>query len=174
MSSPDATVSIPTAGRYRLDPDTCTIQFTTRHMFGLAPVKGTFEVESGDLTILEPLTSSTLRVTASVASFYTGNPKRDEHVRSQEFLDAANHPQISFRSTGLERNSDSWSLHGVLKARGQSAPLVLAVQEVLEKGGVLKLRATAKVDRFAHGITRMPRMAGRHLTLRITATATRI
>ncbi len=174
MTTTTTAVSVPTTGAYRLDPDTCLIEFTTRHMFGLAPVTGTFQVVSGDLTIAEPLTASRLDAAASVSSFHTGNPERDEHVRSGDFLDAANHPLILFSSTSLERNGDSWSLHGVLTARGTAAPLVLRVLELREDGEVLHLRATARVDRFAHGVTRMPRMAARHLTLVITARAVRV
>lgn len=172
MSTSGSTVSIPTAGRYELDPQKCSISFTTRHVFGLAPVTGTFRVDSGNVTIAQPLTDSSLEAQTSVASFDTGNPERDEHVRSEAFLDGAHHPYISFRSTALERSGDSWALHGVLTARGKAAPTVLDIVELQQEDGVLTVRATAKVDRFAHGISRMPRMAGRHLTLRLIATAT--
>lgn len=174
MTTLGATVSIPPTGAYVLDPGNSLITFTTRHMFGLAPVTGTVNVDSGELTIAEPLTASRLEAIASVASFDTGNVKRDEHVRSEEFLDAAHHPHILFRSTALERSSDSWALCGLLTACGQTAPVVLHVVEVQEHGEVLTLRATAKVDRFAHGVSRMPRMAGRHLKLLLSATATRL
>lgn len=174
MTTPGTTVTIPTTGRYELDPEQGLIEFTTRHMFGLAPVKGTFKVESGELTVAEPLAASRLEASASVASFDTGNAKRDEHVRSEEFLDMANHPHISFRSIALDRNSDSWSLRGTLTARGQAAPVVLHVTKLHEADGVLTMQATANVDRFAHGVTTMPRMAARHLRLRITARATRV
>lgn len=174
MTTPRTTVSAPTAGAYRLDPDTTLIHFTTRHLFGLAPVRGSFRVVSGELTVAQPLTASRLEATASVASFDTGNPKRDSHVRSKDFLDAARHPHIVFRSTALVRDGGSWVLRGLLTARGQDAPLVLHVTQVQEHGGVLTLRAAGTVDRFAHGLVAMPRMAGRRLALRITATAVRV
>jgi YceI-like protein len=55
-----AAVQIPAAGIYKLDPDTSTVTFATRHMFGLAPVKGTFRLVSGQITIADPVTSSTV------------------------------------------------------------------------------------------------------------------
>jgi polyisoprenoid-binding protein YceI len=58
---PAAAVQIPAAGIYQLDPAASTVTFATRHMFGLAPVKGTFRLVSGQITIADPVTSSTDR-----------------------------------------------------------------------------------------------------------------
>ena len=99
-----------------------------------------------------------------MSSLDTGNPRRDDHVRSRDFLDEANHPHLVFRSTSLERKGESWALHGTLTARGQDASLVLHVVEVRQdESGALVLRATATVDRFAHGVVAMKAMAGRRL-----------
>ena len=46
-------------------------------MFGLAPVKGTFRLVSGQITIADPVTSSTVSAVVDAASFATGNPQRD-------------------------------------------------------------------------------------------------
>ena len=169
------TVSVPDAGSYELDPRRSLVEFGTRHVFGLALVRGTFGIVSGRIDVADPPTASRVEATASVSSFDTGNPKRDDHVRSQDFLDEANHPHLVFRSTSLERNGDSWALHGTLTARGQDAPLVMHVIEVRQdESGALALRATATVDRFAHGVVAMKAMAGRRLKLSLTAHAVRV
>ncbi len=50
-TTPAAAVQIPAAGIYQLDPAASTVTFATRHMFGLAPVKGTFRLVSGQITL---------------------------------------------------------------------------------------------------------------------------
>ena len=103
---PAAAVQIPAAGIYQLDPAASTVTFATRHMFGLAPVKGTFRLVSGQITIADPVTSST-------------------------------------------------------------------ITEATASEDVLLIRATTRIDRYAHGLTKAKGIAGRHLAMEITARATR-
>ena len=105
-----AAVQIPAAGIYQLDPAASTVTFATRHMFGLAPVKGTFRLVSGQITIADPVTSSTVSAVIDAASFATGNPQRDKDVKSARFLHVRDHPQITFRSTELVRDGDAWGV----------------------------------------------------------------
>src|SRR6201984_1781286 len=83
---PDAAVQIPPAGIYQLDPAASTVTFATRHMFGLAPVKGTFRLISGQVTIADPLTSSTASAGVDAARFANGNPRRDQDVKWARLL----------------------------------------------------------------------------------------
>ena len=87
MSDP-ATVQIPAAGTYRLDPEASSISFATRHMFGLAAVTGSFRLISGQITITDPVTSSTTSAVIDAASFHTGTAARDKDVKSASFLHA--------------------------------------------------------------------------------------
>ena len=57
-TTPATAVQIPAAGIYQLDPAASTVTFATRHIFGLAPVKGTFRLVSGQIAIADPVTSS--------------------------------------------------------------------------------------------------------------------
>ncbi|SRR6266568_8214563 len=72
-----ATVQIPATGTYRIDPASSSVSFTTRHLFGLGAVKGTFGVLSGEVTIADPVTASTARAVIDAASFSGGHPQRD-------------------------------------------------------------------------------------------------
>src|SRR6201995_3457176 len=103
-----AAVQIPAVGPYQLDPAASTVKFATRHLFGLAAVKGTFRLISGQVTIADPVTSSTASAVIDAASFATGNPQRDKDVKSARFLHVREHPQITFRSTELVRDGDAW------------------------------------------------------------------
>lgn len=94
---------------------------------------------------------------------------RDGQVKSAKFLDAEAYPEIRFTSTELVRDGDRWLVRGKITVRGTSAPVELTVVESSAVTTGLTLRATGKVDRYAHGITKMKGMAGRYLTLETNA-----
>ena len=170
MSVP-TTVSIPPAGTYKLDPAASSVTFATRHMFGLGGVTGSFKVLSGEITIADPVTSSTATAVIDAASFATGSAARDKDVKSANFLHVEDHPEITFRSTELEESGEGWVLRGQITARGHAARADVALSEVRADSDGLTIRATCRVDRYAHGITKKKGMAGRFLDLEVTARA---
>ncbi len=174
MSASTSAVQPPAAGTYRIDPSTSTIAFTTRHLFGTGAVKGSFDLSAGEIIVAEPITASEVAATAAADSFTTGNPKRDNHVRSVDFLQADTHPDISFRSTGLVHDGAGWVLRGTITARGNTAPVELTIIEASTNPTRLTVRTTGKVDRYAHNITKLKGMAARYLTLTIAAHADRV
>ena len=129
------------------------------------------EPPPGQITIADPVTSSTVSAVIDAASFATGNPQRDKDVKSARFLHVRDHPQITFRSTELVRDGDAWRLRGQITARGTTAPAELTITEATASEDVLLIRATTRIDRYAHGLTRAKGIAGRHLAMEITARA---
>ncbi len=167
-------VQAPPAGRYVLDPDRTSIAFRTRHMFGLAPVKGRFRVDAATVTVAEPIEESTVEANVHSASFSTRNPVRDVQVRSRLFLDAKRHPMISFRSQAVEWKNGAWHVAGQLIVKGRTTPVDLTVDQVTTSGPSLTCHATGEVDRYAQGIPTMKGMAARMLSFEITAEGTRL
>src|SRR5258707_12360432 len=94
-----AAVQIPAVGTYQLDPAASTVKFATRHLFGLAAVKGTFRLISGQVTIADPVTSSTASAAMDGASFATGNTRRERDVKSARIPHMSRHPTLTFRPT---------------------------------------------------------------------------
>jgi polyisoprenoid-binding protein YceI len=177
MSSATAgggTVEVPAAGDYRIDPHHSTVSFTTRHMFGLAPVRGTFELREGHIHVADPVHDSVARATIPAGSFHTGVSARDKTVHSGQYLDVENHPDITFSSTGVEQVDGSWVLQGSLTVRGRNRPLRVHVEELRPDGAHLRLLASAQVDRYDFGITAMKGMTGRRLTMRLDVRAERV
>ena len=170
MSVP-TTVSIPPAGTYKVDAAASSVTFATRHMFGLGAVTGSFKLLSGEITIADPVTSSTATAVIDAASFATGSAARDKDVKSANFLHVQDHPEITFRSTELEESGEGWVLRGQITARGHAARADVALSEVRTDTNGLTIRATCRVDRYAHGVTKKKGMAGRYLDLEITARA---
>lgn len=163
-------IEAPALGAYRIEPGESTISFVTRHLFGLAPVRGTFALREGVVHVADPLDASLVRATIDARSCDTGLAVRDNAVRSAQYLDADAHPDITFVANGV---TDGQVLRGTLTVRGRAAPLDVRVDEVRVLGHRLQLRASAEVDRYAWGVTAMKGMTGRWLrfTLALVASA---
>jgi polyisoprenoid-binding protein YceI len=105
------------------------IGFSVRHMM-VTTVRGQFRGYRGTVK-LDPqdFTRSTFEGEIDVASIDTGNPDRDNHLRSNDFFDAPNHPKIRFRSTRVEAKGESeYDVHGVISIRGVEKPITLRVE----------------------------------------------
>ncbi|MDO8532426.1 MAG: YceI family protein [Dehalococcoidia bacterium] len=101
-----------------VDPVHSNVEFAVRHMV-IATVKGRFakfQIKAGfDETRPE---NTSVEGTIDAASVDTGEAKRDEHLRSPDFFDAANFPQISFKSRRVERRGgDEYRMVGDLTIR---------------------------------------------------------
>jgi polyisoprenoid-binding protein YceI len=85
-----------------IDPDHSAASFAVRYM-NLASVRGMFNKISGKILFDPPdVSAASVRAEIDVASINTGVKKRDDHLRSDEILDAGKHPKITFTSTSIE------------------------------------------------------------------------
>jgi hypothetical protein len=94
------TIEIPgyIAGTWDIDPVHSHVGFVARHLM-LSKVRGNFtKVEGQIITADNPLESSAT-ATIDMASFNTGNEQRDGDVKGENFLDVANHPTMTYRTT---------------------------------------------------------------------------
>lgn len=119
--------TVPTSGKYEIDPAHSSARFQVRHM-GLSKVRGGFDSFSGAIIIDEDPTKSSVDVSLDAASFSTGNEDRDNHIKSPDFLDVENHPALTFRSTSVAQDGDAWNVEGELTAVGVTRPVTLHVE----------------------------------------------
>ncbi|HEX3789112.1 MAG TPA: YceI family protein [Pseudonocardiaceae bacterium] len=166
-------VTIPAAGDYAVDRSRSTISFTTRHLFGLAPVRGTFQLREAGIRVAEQIEQSSARASIVAMTVDTGNATRDTAVRSARYLDVEQYPDLSFASTALVEVDGRWVLRGLLTVCGRSCPLDVRVDAAQPDGSRLRLRATSRIDRYEFGLTAMKGMAGRYLELRLDLVADR-
>jgi polyisoprenoid-binding protein YceI len=104
--------------RWDIDVGHSAIHFWVRHMV-ISKVHGRFARWSGAID-LDPsdLSRSSVDVTIDAASIDTQVADRDTHLRSPDFLDVANHPEITFRSRRVEKAGAGWRVTGDLSIRG--------------------------------------------------------
>lgn len=112
--------------KWNLDPTHAEIQFKVRHLM-VAYVTGQFTKFNATLqTTGDDLTKAKVTFVADVHSISTNNEQRDAHLRTGDFFDAENHPELTFESTKFEKKSeDEYEVHGTLTMRGTSKPVVL-------------------------------------------------
>lgn len=111
-----------TPGVWSIDASHSTIGFVARHMM-VTKVRGRFSAVDGTITIAEDPLQSKVEATADIASVTTGDAKRDEHLRSGDFFDAANHPTMRLVSTGVEPRGSGYVLHTDLTIKGVTKPV---------------------------------------------------
>jgi polyisoprenoid-binding protein YceI len=94
-------------GDYVLDPAHTRIGFVARHAM-VTKVRGAFHEFEGSAHLdgADPA-KSTARVVIKTESIDTGVEQRDQHLRTNDFLDAPNFPEITFRTTAVEVRSDT-------------------------------------------------------------------
>jgi polyisoprenoid-binding protein YceI len=159
------TSTTPQLGRYEIDPTRSRVGFRTRHLFGLAPVHGTFAIRGGTIDVADPIADSSIRAEIDAASFHTGNPQRDTTVRSRRYLDVRRFPVLTFAARQVD--VESRVIEGILTVGTVTRPLRLVIGELETAGRSLTARASAHVDRFDFGITAARGLAGRHLELSV-------
>lgn len=112
-----------------IDADHSVATFAIRH-FGIAHVRGMFNKLSGCIYYdAEDITRSSVEAVIEVASLNTGVRKRDEHVLSDEMLDASKFPVITFKSKSvLPAGSNKTIVRGDLTIHGVTRPVDLNVE----------------------------------------------
>lgn len=121
----DRTV-LPAAGRWEIDPGHADVAFTGRH-FMVTKVRGRFTDVRGAVTIADDMNDSVVDVTIGMASVESGNPARDEHLRSAELFDVERHPHATFRSVAVEWRGSSGVVEGDLTIHGVTRRVALDV-----------------------------------------------
>lgn len=114
---------------WQIDPAHSHVAFSARHMM-ISKVRGRFENFSGTIDFDENNPeASTVNVEIEAASINTRVEDRDNHLRSADFLDAENHPTLTFASKRVEVTGDnSGKLIGDLTIRGVSKEVALDVE----------------------------------------------
>ena len=147
---------IPT-GTWVVDPVHSRVGFAVKHL-GISTVRGEFKEFEGTLEIGEDLPTSRAYGTVKVASIDTGETDRDDHLRSPDFFDVGQFPEIAFESTKIESlDEEEFRVTGRLTIHGVSNEIVLHA----EVGGAerdpwgnerIGLEVTGRLSRSDYGM----------------------
>ena len=142
---------------WKLDPSHTNVEFSAKHMM-FTTVKGRFANVAGTVTVNgETPDTATVEAVMKAESIDTRTEQRDQHLRSADFLDAANYPDVSFKSTKVSGGKGDFQLTGDLTIRGTTHPITLDVAyEGAGKdpwgGERMGFSATGKLDRREYGL----------------------
>ncbi|GLZ08846.1 polyisoprenoid-binding protein [Actinomadura sp. NBRC 104412] len=115
-----------TAGTWNIDPAHSEVAFVIRHL--MTKVRGIFTEFEGSIEIADDLVSSKAKAEIKVESLTTRHADRDAHVRSSDVLDIANHPVMTFESTGVREEDGQYYLDGALTIKDVTRPVSLEVE----------------------------------------------
>ncbi len=151
-------VEYPAVGTYAIDTSHTRLGFAVRHM-AVSKVRGDFTDFSGTLELAEDPTDSKVSVTIQAGSVDTNDENRDNHLRTNDFFDVANHPTWTFTSTTIRPvTASEWKVDGDLTIRGVTKQVTL--DATLE--GVVKdpygfhrvgFSASTSIDREEFGVS---------------------
>jgi polyisoprenoid-binding protein YceI len=155
-----AAASPAAAETWTIDPSHSGAYFSVKHMMvtnvrgEFGDLKGTVQYDPADLSGLK------VEATIDAASIDTRNDKRDEHLRSADFFDTANHPAITFVSKkAVPAGDGKFRLVGDLTMRGVTKEVTLDVEgptpPVTDPWGNVKVGATAttRINRKDYGVS---------------------
>jgi polyisoprenoid-binding protein YceI len=127
VSTPAITIPGYVAGTWAIDPVHSDISIVARH-FMVSKVRGHFREFTGSIVTGESPLNSTATATIKAASVDTNNDQRDGHIRSADFLDVENFPEITFTSTGVRQHGDDFKLDGDLTLHGVTRNVTLDLE----------------------------------------------
>jgi polyisoprenoid-binding protein YceI len=153
-SSRQVSLANAVPGRWDIDPARSSVHLEYRTMWGLALVRGSFATVTG----AGELTAdgrARCTVTVAAASLDTGDVKRDARLRSEEFLDAARHPAITFTTTRVTATGDSTvEVAGEVTVRGITRPAVFPARATHASADAVTVVAGIPVDHQEFGMAR--------------------
>jgi len=139
------------AGSWTLDPARSEVLLKTRHTWGLAPLKGVFRQVTGNGTVTAAGDVSGV-VTVGAGSVDTKNKMRDKHLRSADFFDVANHPDLTFVADGVMPANGGVQIAGRLTVRDRTRPVSFDAK-VSTADGEVWLDGEIPVNRADFGLT---------------------
>lgn len=169
-----ATVAIPgyRAGIWKADPKQSEIAFSVRQLM-VSTVRGRFTgFDVRIVTADDPLDSS-VTATIDLASITTGNTRRDRHLRSAAYLNAAKQPTGRYRSIDIRQTDDGWGIDGELTVHGltRQVPLVVQLNSFdIDRDGrrCADFSATAQLNRRDFGIDSGGPVVSRKVSVSLT------
>lgn len=163
LASLAAAAAFPTLAApesYSVDPRHTFPSFEVSHL-GFSTQRGRFNKTTGKITLDREAKTGTVEIEIDAASVDSGLDKLEEHLRSEDFFNAAKYPTLTFKSTGMTFNSDKpASVTGDFTMLGVTRPVTLTVHAFncgvhpINKKDVCGADVSATIKRSEFGMTK--------------------
>ena len=161
-----------TTGTWVLDTSATTLTVSSKMMLAFT-VPATLTVSSSSIEIANGEVV-TVDVTADASSYTSKMAKRNKHVVSPDFLDAAKYPKIQFQASYAESSAAGGTATGSITMKGRTAPIQLTITDIAIDGDTATFEAFGRVARADLGVGKMPSLIiGSMLDVTVSATARR-
>lgn len=164
---------------FRIDAVHSSVGFKVRHL--MSKVTGRFAKVDGTVTLnTQDLTRSSVEVTIPVSSISTNDAKRDGHLMSPDFFDAAKYPNITFKSTSVKEVAKGrLEVTGIFTMRGVSRTLVLPITNLgtaadPAKNVVAGFEGALKLNRQDYGVAYGAGLVGDEVEIDLSVEARKI
>jgi len=145
--------------RYELDPEHLTAAFLVDHI-GYAKVLGLFRAARGTYSFDEATAAlSQVRIEIDTQSVFSNYAKRDQHLKSADFLNSAEFPRMVFTAANAKRTGErTFDIPGQLELLGRSQPLTLSATwnksgtSPIDKNYIMGVSARGSFKRSAYGM----------------------
>lgn len=117
------------AAKYKIDPAHTYPNFTINHL-GFSTMHGHFAKTKGSLEYDQASGTGSVNITIDASSIYTGFAKRDKHLRSPDFFNTVEFPDITFKSTSASLKGGSGKVEGKLTIMGVTKDVTLNVSKI--------------------------------------------
>jgi len=117
------------AASYKIDPAHTYPNFTVDHL-GFSTMHGQFAKTTGTLELDMAAGTGAVNIVIDAASIYTGFKKRDDHLRSPDFFNVVEYPEITFKSTSAKLSEKGGTVEGTLAIMGVTKKITLDVSKV--------------------------------------------
>ncbi|VTU32414.1 YceI family protein [Variovorax sp. RA8] len=147
------------SARYELDPEHLTVGFLVDHI-GYAKVLGLFRAARGSYSFDEATAAlSQVRIEIDTQSVFSNYAKRDQHLKSADFLNSAEFPRMVFTAANAKRTGErSFEIAGQLELLGRTQPLTLTATwnksgpSPIDKAYIMGVSARGSFKRSAYGM----------------------
>jgi polyisoprenoid-binding protein YceI len=140
------------AGEWVLDPTRSSVRLKSSSIAGLVRVHGVFRQVTGSGTV-SPGGEVNGILTIGSASVDTRNAKRDAHLRSADFFDSDNYPDITFTVAGIRPSGGGVTVTGTLSVRGRAQPMIFEGMAAVHGDGEVWVDAAVDINRGDFGLT---------------------
>ena len=161
--------------KYDIDTSHTQVIFSWNH-FGFSNPSASLEKISGDFQLdTADITKSSISVTLPLDGLHTGVPKLDEHLKSADFFEAAKYPDITFKSTKVEKTgANGLKIVGDLTIHGVTKPVTLTTkinkigENPMMKKASAGFDATTTIKRSEFGVDKYVPNVSDEIPVRIT------